>query len=262
MIVQIRVVGNPPPAERERVHGRPSAGGRRRAGPAFGSEHSAEPDREPRLIPPPRRARHILVMNAGKREKRASVDSITASVAFGSLVPWMTRAGRTEISNLWVASSAVPARLFTRAALHASEQVLRQLFDNSPISVAVFEPAGRLLRFNRAFATMLGHAVADLSERCIDEFVHPDDVPPFQERRRMLMEGRCDEFALETRFGTGCHRQVWTRMHGRLERPEVERSPLIFAHIVDLTEFEQIVKNFRHDAEEACLKNWNPERYL
>lgn len=199
------------------------------------------------------------------KEEHLSPEYFSAAAGFGSLLPWMTPVGRFAMGNLPVPDARradVQGAELTLAALRVFERLLRQFFDDSPVSVAVFDQAGRLLRVNRAFGAMLGYATDDLIERNIDELVHPDDVPFVQERRRLLVEGKCDRFQLETRFGTGCRRQIWTRMFGRLARDEDGGAPNIFAHLVDFTELNPFQQILRRDAEEARLSNSDPDRYM
>lgn len=198
-----------------------------------------------------------------------SPEYFSPAAVFGSLLPWMTQVGRFAMGELPAPSATKDANRsdaqvheLTLAALRVSTRLLRQFFDESPVSVAVFDQAGQLLHVNRAFGTMLGYAAEDLTERNIDELLHPDDVPCVRQRRRMLVEGRCDRFQMETRFGTGCRRLIWTRMFGRLERDEDGGPPNIFAHLVDFTELNPLQEILRRDAEEARLNNWDPDRYM
>lgn len=198
-----------------------------------------------------------------------ALEYVSVSAGFGSLTPWMTQVGcfefgesRALLATRAVAAAEVQGSAAVLAALRVSERLLRQFFDDSPISVAVFDPAGQLLHVNRAFGALLGYALEELKDRNIDELVYPDDVPSMQERRRMLVDGRCDEFQLQTRFGSGCRREVCTRMSGRLERNAGDRIPRIFAHIVDVSELDRGRRDFRRETEEIRWKNWDPERYL
>lgn len=198
-----------------------------------------------------------------------SLRYVSLAATFGSLLPWMTKGVPFEIRVLWAPAGAVeadPAELqrheLALAALHLSERLLRQFFDDAPISLVVLDPAGRLLHFNPAFGAMLGYPPEDLVERKIEELVHPEDVPPIQERRRRLLEGSCNAFELETRFATASRREVWTRMSGRLERAMGDHPPHIFSHIVELTELKRLQQNLTHEAEENRLKSCDPERYM
>jgi PAS domain S-box-containing protein len=198
-----------------------------------------------------------------------SLQNVSFAAVFGPLLPWMTLVGRVEmgaprspVATPQPPASAVPEHALTLAALQLSERLLQQFFDESPISVAVFEPTGQLVHLNRAFGALLRYAPEDLLKHNIDELVHPADVPSVQERRRMLLDGKCEEFQVEARFGTANQHEVWTRMCGRLGRHVSDQPPHIFAHIIDLTELKHTVENFQRDAEESRWKNWDSDRYV
>jgi PAS domain S-box-containing protein len=146
--------------------------------------------------------------------------------------------------------------------LDVSEHLLRQFFDDSPISVAVFDVDGSLVLFNHAFGAMLGYVPEELMKRKIDELLHPDDVPSLQERRRLLIEGRCAVLQMETRFKTADRREVWARICGRMQRTGGDRPAHIFAHIVDITELEHRLEAFQRDADEARWKSRDSDRYV
>lgn len=220
----------------------------------------------------PRVTHYTFSVNPGESHGELmslELEYVSLAAGFRSLLPWLTQGMSFAVHALEAppatkeaAGSELQEREFARAALQVSERLLRQFFDDSPISLAVLDPAGRLLHFNRAFGVMLGYAAEDLRERNIEELVHPDDVPAIQERRRMLIEGRSDGFQLETRFATANRRELWTRMSGRIERAPAGRPPHIFAHIVELTELRHAEENFRRAAADGRVKNWDPERYM
>lgn len=222
-------------------------------------------------MPPARRTWQTARVNATtNKAEPASLEYFTHAADFGSLLPWMTQDKRFEPSEQRASSTVEDAfhsdvpedeHELTLAACHLSERLLRQFFDDSPISMAVFDPTGRLLHVNRAFGAMLEYAPEVLMKRNIDELVHPNDVPSLQKRRRMLLEEKCDVFEIEARFCTASRGEVWTRICGRRE-PRGDRPSHIFAHIVDFTELERMLESFRRDADEARWMSWDPDRYM
>jgi PAS domain S-box-containing protein len=232
-------------------------------------EHSADSHLRVRPISPAWRMGYSGGVTAAATEDPVSPDFVDLEADFGWLLPWMTLAGRFEIGELratfgakGVAPAELPGPELALAALHVSERLLRQFFDDSPISVVVFEPAGRLVHVNGAFCALVGCAAEDLVARNIEELIHPDDVASVQERRRLLLEGRFNRFQIAARFAPANRREVWTRMCGRLERYGGDRPPHIFAHIVESTALHDRPEDLRRAAEESQLKNWDPERYM
>lgn len=64
----------------------------------------------------------------------------------------------------------------SRAAAR-SEAILRAAFHAAPIGMARLDLEGRVAEANRALAALLGHPEAGLSDRLLDDLIHPDDVP-------------------------------------------------------------------------------------
>ncbi|MDA0182936.1 SpoIIE family protein phosphatase [Solirubrobacter phytolaccae] len=76
----------------------------------------------------------------------------------------------------------------SRAAAR-SEAILRAAFEDAPIGMARLDLEGRVDEANRVLATLLDHRPADLRDRRLDDFLHPDDVDSGQETIALLAAG-------------------------------------------------------------------------
>lgn len=191
--------------------------------------------------------------------------SVKIVANFGSLLPWLPREVRYEFGEPGPApdrdaasNSELSDPSLALAALHVSERLVRALFDESPISVAVFVPDGRLIRVNRAFGAMLGYDPTELTERNIEELMHPDDVAASREHRRQLAEGTRDAFEAEARFTPANRDEIWTRVSGRLHPSLNDQPPHIFVHLVEISTPQRVVEENQRMLENIILSSWGP----
>lgn len=88
----------------------------------------------------------------------------------------------------------------TRELLKESEERLRCTFDQAAFGMVFFDFDGRLLRYNRRYAEIVGYPYESLSPLTFQEITHPDDLA----RQIALIEdvsvGRSPGFSLEKRY--------------------------------------------------------------
>jgi len=72
----------------------------------------------------------------------------------------------------------------TEAALRASEERYRVIFDQAAVGIAHTSPGGRFLMVNQRFCDLLGYTPAELQKMNVEDLTHPDD---FNEERANLL---------------------------------------------------------------------------
>ncbi len=82
-------------------------------------------------------------------------------------------------------------------AVAESEAGFRALFDASPLAIAMYDLAGRLVQCNRTMSDMLGYTSEELGE--IDP-THPDDRASGAELFQQLVRGEIDRYQREKRY--------------------------------------------------------------
>ncbi len=123
--------------------------------------------------------------------------------------------------------------------MEESEQRYRAVFEHSRVGKSLTAPDGRLLQVNRAFAEMLGYAVAELQQLEFARVTYPDDIAESRKCIRSLMAGERDDYHMEKRY---LHRDghiVWTDVNTSLLR-DGSGSPLYFiTTVTDVSDREQ-----------------------
>lgn len=84
--------------------------------------------------------------------------------------------------------------------LRESEERFRVVFESAPFGMAIVDPGGKPVRYNRAFQEMLGYSEQELQEREVAEFTYPDDVEDTRRLFAELREGKRDHYHLDKRY--------------------------------------------------------------
>ena len=85
------------------------------------------------------------------------------------------------------------------AALEASEQSFRQIFEEAPIGMAVVGLDGQIAQANTSFSQMLGYSEAELRRRTTMDITHDEDVEKTTELANAMLEGK-SKCVMEKRY--------------------------------------------------------------
>jgi len=126
-------------------------------------------------------------------------------------------------------------------------QLFRDVFNASPIGIAVENLDGQSLFVNPAFCSMLGFSEEELrNKHCVD-FSPPEDAEEDWALFQQLKAGSIDHYQLEKRYFRKDGSLVWGRLSISLlnSRP----SPLVIAIVEDITDKKRAEEaRFRHAA--------------
>ena len=141
------------------------------------------------------------------------------------------RAGRPGGKVTWIHDSAVALRdaanritgylgvttdlTETRLAaesLRESEERFRLAFESGPLGMVLLDTEGRFLQLNRAFADMLSYQHAELEQRSLAEFSHPEDWPENEELLHRSRTAPGASFSLELRYRRKDGATVWANV--------------------------------------------------
>lgn len=108
-------------------------------------------------------------------------------------------------------------------------------FENAPIGMVVTSLRGRILRYNRAFAALLGYTPEELGRVSWASVTHPDDVEASHALVARLLAGEASSGRIAKRYlgkgGRVAHAEVSTS----LLRDERDRPLYLVTHVVDVT---------------------------
>src|SRR6185369_10445726 len=122
----------------------------------------------------------------------------------------------------------------TSQTLLPNTQFFRDVFEASPIGIAVENFEGQPLFVNPAFCSMLGFSEEELRTKHCVQFSPPEDANQDWALFQQLRAGSIDHYQLEKRYFRQDGSLVWGRLSISLlnSRP----SPLVVAMIEDITD--------------------------
>src|SRR6201988_4124779 len=126
-------------------------------------------------------------------------------------------------------------------------QLFRDIFNASPIGIAVENLEGQPLFLNPAFCSMLGFSEEELrSKHCVD-FSPPEDAEKDWSLFQKLRAGSIDHYQMEKRYFRRDGSLVWGSLNISLLKGR--SSPLVLAMVEDITEKKMAEEaRFRHAA--------------
>src|SRR5262249_15993888 len=135
----------------------------------------------------------------------------------------------------------------TSHTLTPNGQMFRDVFDASPVGIAIENLEGQPLFVNRALCSMLGFSEEELCSKHCVQFSPPEDAEKDWALFQRLHAGSIDRYQLEKRYFRRDGSLMWGRLSLSLlnSRP----SPLVLAMVEDITEKKMAEESeFRHVA--------------
>src|SRR5215472_10147320 len=143
----------------------------------------------------------------------------------------------------------VTAQLQAEAALRASEERWRAIFDSAAVGIAAGDVRGGLFNVNPTFQRMLGYTEEELRSLRDFEFTHEDDRAETRRLFDRVVSGQQASYRLEKRYRRKDGTIVWADVSASIV-PATENTPAFLAVMsVDITDRRQAEKALR-EAEE------------
>ncbi|KAB2968700.1 PAS domain S-box protein [Zoogloea sp.] len=102
--------------------------------------------------------------------------------------------------------------LRTRKAWRKDRDLLRCVFDESAVGMAVASPSGHYIRVNRAMCEFVGYPEAELLGMSYLDITHPDDLDENLQGRGRILQGELQRFQQEKRYIRKDGQVIWALM--------------------------------------------------
>ena len=132
-------------------------------------------------------------------------------------------------------------------------QLFRDIFNASPIGIAVENLEGEPLFVNPAFCSMLGFSEEELRNKHCVEFSPPEDAEKDWALFQQLRAGSIDHYQLEKRYFRRDGSLVWARLSISLLKLNSRPSPLMVAMVEDITDKKTAEEALRASEERLRL---------
>lgn len=129
-----------------------------------------------------------------------------------------------------------------------ARQSFKQVFQRSPIGMALTTLEGAYTRVNDAMCELLATSEEQLLNASVLDTTHPDDLRATVDAAVELLEGRTVSFSLEKRFLAAGDRPVWTRATTTLLRDAHDNPVQFLTQVEDIEERHQLIEQLRISA--------------
>jgi diguanylate cyclase (GGDEF)-like protein/PAS domain S-box-containing protein len=127
-------------------------------------------------------------------------------------------------------------RVRAQAVLRNRESMFRLVFENAAIGMTLANTEQKLMRSNRAFASMLGYTDAELRGRKVADVLHPDDSAERLRLYQSLEADEIDHFQADLRYLRKDGTLMWGRLTASRVPQEGDMPQLNIGMIEDITE--------------------------
>ncbi len=129
-----------------------------------------------------------------------------------------------------------PAHTPAEAALRASEERWRTVFEHAAIGIGVVNAEGRSLGRNPAFQRFLGYTAEELRHMSFLEFTHPEDADKDWTLHSEVFAGTRDHYQIEKRYITKDGQVRWGHLTVSGIRTENGVCQFVVGMVQDITE--------------------------
>jgi PAS domain S-box-containing protein len=185
-----------------------------------------------------------------------SVVSLVAATVLGALLLTVTgRARRIELAvreRTAALTQEVREREQAEAAMRASEQRFRNIFNNVPIGVCYTDLHANVKQTNPRFCELVGYSADELQRMTLADLTHPDDIAQDREFSAQLIRGDFPLYRRHKRYIDRSGRTVWVQSTVSLLRNENGEPWRIVGAVEDITEHLRLAEAERaREAAEA-----------
>jgi PAS domain S-box-containing protein len=179
-------------------------------------------------------AGELMLMRGDGSTFPAELESAVFTDAHGAL--------RTSMSfhDLTARKAAEAAREQALAALRASEERFRLVFDNAPIGMALITRDGRFVQVNERLCDILGRPPDDLLHHRLDEVTYPTEVERERRLATALDHGHIPRYELDTRYLHCSGAIVEARTSVSRLAASDDQDPLFIIEVQDITTQKRI----------------------
>lgn len=119
------------------------------------------------------RVKSVIAGNAVPQveEKYLRLDGTPINV-LSSALP-VTIAGEPAVQNIVI---NITGQRETEAEIRKAEMLFTQLFDNTPLAIAMLDSVGKVVNVNRGFEEMFGFSLSEVKGSVLDTFIVPDEL--------------------------------------------------------------------------------------
>jgi two-component system, sensor histidine kinase and response regulator len=147
------------------------------------------------------------------------------------------------------------------AALEASEQSFRQIFEEAPIGMAVVGLDDRYMQVNATLCNMVGYSEQELATRTTSEITYSDDIEESKQLGQALLNGTARD-CIEKRYVPKNSEVLWATRTAYLIRDQSGKPRHYLVMVEDITERKKTAAALQQAKDEAERANRAKDKFL
>lgn len=105
-----------------------------------------------------------------------------------------------RVAKMFGTIQDITERKLAERSIIESEERMRKIFDESPLSIAMSDPDFKFIRVNSAFCRMMGYNENEILQMTFRDLTHPDYITRDEESLRQLVERKIPVYKVEKRY--------------------------------------------------------------
>lgn len=130
--------------------------------------------------------------------------------------------------------------------LRTSETRFREVFDASPVGIAISDADGRITQTNRSLDDILGSSSGELIGRDLSELFSPGDRPIAEEHHRGLVTGEDPRLRVRVALRRVDGDPVWVYLDGVVLRDAEQAPRQVVTMVEDITNLQLLEQRLQH----------------
>jgi len=174
-----------------------------------------------------RQTRELRFLKSGGSEFYGRVESLAVRDSGGRLDRC-----RTIVSD-------ITDRKLAEEECRQIEERFRNIFEQSPLGMAIVGPTCRFLAVNDALAGLLGYSKEEINKLTLADIIPPEDIKQEAKRLQGLSEGSVPLYRTEKRYIKKTGETLWTRVSVSAVRDQTGKDFYFLAMVEDMTDLKK-----------------------
>lgn len=165
--------------------------------------------------------------------------------------PWRMPDG--SVGGIVIFTEDISEQKQAEAAVDASEERFRAIFEQAAVGMAQVGLDGRWMRVNRKLCDIVGYERDQLMRLTFQDITHADDLKADLALADQLLAGRIDHYSIDKRYIRQGGEAIWIRLTGSLKRATSGEPEYFIAVVEDIDpriQAEHKLRRLRSEMEE------------